>query len=216
MKERPILFSGAMVRACRREVDPKTQTRRTRGLERINAEPDTWTLVGQQEGEFIFSRINHGDTRVPIRCPYGVDGDRLWTRESLNILDWDDSETRIGACVQYAADEQVRGWTHDEDDKFNVSMDWGKPRTAPPPGILTKPIKIVNSMFMPRWASRDTLEVVSARPERLQCITDEDAKAEGICGPPHNFIMLWNSINGHTLPWGKNPWVWRVEFRRVQ
>jgi hypothetical protein len=92
---------------------------------------------------------------------------------------------------------------------------------------------------MPRWASRITLEVVSVKVERLQDISEEDAIAEGVnrihhgrgeyCydafrNEPHPensicaefaFEKLWKSINGPDS-WDENPWVWAVEFRRLE
>lgn len=148
MTERPILFQGPMVRAYRREIDPKTQTRRTRGLEKINEEPDAWECDG---GEFDplgwrFNPVGGGDGLL-IRCPYGVAGDQLWCREA-----WKKREDGL-AEVWYRADGHIDipGWP------------WR------------------SSIHMPRWASRDTLEVVSARPERLHVITEADITAEGIC-----------------------------------
>lgn len=93
---------------------------------------------------------------------------------------------------------------------------------------------------MPRWASRITLEITSVRVERLQDISEADAKAEGIfphvrggwhwlkhdSGNPNDwnqfgyktaalaFQALWESINGPDS-WAANPWVWAIEFRRV-
>jgi hypothetical protein len=85
---------------------------------------------------------------------------------------------------------------------------------------------------MPRRASRITLEIVSVRVERLQDITDEDAIAEGIgtcdgawesyssaynrcVSPVTSFRTLWSSINGPES-WNLNPFVWVVEFRKVE
>lgn len=83
------------------------------------------------------------------------------------------------------------------------------------------------SIFMPRAASRITLEVTGVRVERLQDISEEDAKAEGVepapfckAGRPAGlehveaFEDLWNSINGKGA-WSANPWVWVVSFRRL-
>jgi hypothetical protein len=77
------------------------------------------------------------------------------------------------------------------------------------------------SIFMPRWASRITLEVTGIRVERLQDITPEDCVAEGIpwqMGPDSTklaFLELWESINGRGS-WALNSWVWVIEFRRVK
>jgi len=81
------------------------------------------------------------------------------------------------------------------------------------------------SIFMPRWASRITLEVASVRLERLHAITEDDARAEGFPSPPganvnypdrarYWFQSLWESING-AGSWAKNPRVWVVEFKRL-
>ena len=85
---------------------------------------------------------------------------------------------------------------------------------------------------MPRWASRITLEITGVRVERLQEISEKDAIAEGcICpnygiddywkkaGDPDTpadvFMELWQSINGPES-WSANPWVWVIEFKRLE
>lgn len=81
---------------------------------------------------------------------------------------------------------------------------------------------------MPRVACRILLEITAVRVERLQDITEDQAKAEGACTSaveafqvtgvdrPAGFAFrdLWTSING-TESWETNPWVWVVEFKRV-
>lgn len=86
------------------------------------------------------------------------------------------------------------------------------------------------SIFMPRWASRITLELTGIRVERVQEITEEDAIAEGVSeshsvgrdgiGVCHtakyHYAQLWDKINGKRAPWHVNPWVWVLTFRRIK
>jgi hypothetical protein len=84
------------------------------------------------------------------------------------------------------------------------------------------------SIHMPRWASRITLEVTDVRVERVQEISEEDAKTEGVTPSivgewwDHlkyraGFQTLWNSINEKRgFGWDENPWVWVVEFKKGQ
>ena len=84
------------------------------------------------------------------------------------------------------------------------AWNWGK--------IVRRP-----SLFMPRWASRISLEVTGARVERVQSITEMDHEAEGLGlkEQPDAFRALWDKLNGKKAPWSSNPWVWVLEFRRM-
>ena len=215
MTEHPIIFSAPMVRALRE--GRKTQTRRTRALDKINKAPDGWYLANDApcpDGRWIFGIYGEQPGYEFVRCPYGVAGDRLYSRETWAAFDCTAISDRDTNFIYYRADDTR---------KFETDGPW-------------KP-----SIHMPRWASRDTLEITSVRPERLQAITEEDAIAEGAlfrdfgkkCGwtlEPDNlergsdfclssaywaFANLWNKLNGPGS-WAKNPWVWRVEYRRLE
>lgn len=213
MKERPIFFSGAMVRALL--AGTKTQTRRTvkpqpaPGQGIVNAAycraPHLWLRDGP---------CDESDSAYEWSCPYGTPGDRLWVRESFAHIY---SNNKVPASrrpedVAYMADALA--------PDADVYGPW-------------KP-----SIHMPRWASRILLEVTEVRVERLQNISEADALAEGIVPHvrggwhwhPHNpadmddwhqfgfktaafaYRDLWERLGGD---WSANPWVWAVSFRIV-
>jgi hypothetical protein len=189
MTERPILFSGAMVRAIL--AGTKTQTRRTRWLDFPNSQAREWTWeLAPATGEWVFS---FGARRNAHRvvCPYGVPGDRLWVRETF-----------------YPSPHQVF---------YRADVDNPDPTT-----------KWTPSIHMPRATSRLQLHVVAVRVERLQDITEHDAKAEGcqqavggqgevpVLTYRTGFVRLWDSINlARGQGWLTNPLVWVVEFTRA-
>lgn len=193
--ERPILFSGPMVRAI---LDGrKTQTRRVVkpliDSDRLNAEqwPAHSPFVGV-DGIWRWKNGKVSWSDNDRRCPFGDPGDRLWVRET-----WRRHPDQPGGTVWYRADPMV------EDCVARSTPGW----------------KWTTSIFMPRWASRITLEITEVRVQRLQEISEEDALAEGVRSQiKHSaaFSDLWDSINatrGHG--WETNPWVWALTFKRV-
>lgn len=184
MRERPILFSGPMVRAILE--GRKTVTRRV-----IKVQPHGLGAWIRQGIKWMFPNVCPHTT---VNCPYGQPGDRLWVREST-------SEDVIGSqsVARYTADGATS------------NHPWWYSRSACP------------SIHMPRIASRILLEITDVRVERLQDISDEQALAEGVdqtnTSIPgyarQRFQDLWGSING-TGSWDANPWVWVVEFKRIQ
>jgi len=208
MTERGILFSGAMVRAL---LDgTKTQTRRA-----LKRQP--WASCSIEEGHdgespFVYSALGGAgpgydveESRTPCRCPYGQPGDRLWVRET-----WAQPTTLDPGPTFYRADYPAcaAGYTN-----------------LPPVDEITwKP-----SIHMFRKDSRILLEITGVRVERLQDISEADAVAEGWQRRPEVsedpqvhadaardwYMDLWEQING-TDSWAANPWVWVVEFRRIE
>lgn len=212
-RERPILFNGEMVRAIL--AGQKTQTRRS-------VKPAPMTIVDGKttgwtgEGDALLSMLTE-QKRV---CPLGQPGDRLWVRETWR-------PQTIHSCAMDTCDCDSVGVTYAADDHWRVHTwsdnpipdDWYMPEAAVR-GTLS-------SIHMPRWACRLLLEITAVRIERLQDISEADAIAEGATAKvdpselrwqhyvPHvlGFIELWNSTGGY---WGGNPWVWVIEFKRIE
>lgn len=216
IRERPILFSAPMVKAI---LDGrKTVTRRVVKPQPDDSTPGYWSWLARKG-------LPVGRVAAEALSPFGQPGDRLWVRETFSSVDVnghksspreahfvvlpDGTQVCRDGTVLAALPEYARG-----------AFD----------GITWRP-----SIHMPRWASRIMLEVVSVRVERLHEITEDDARAEGVDDGPglggrlypgtgaargplgHRrvFSLLWEMINGKRAPWASNPWVWRVEFRRV-
>lgn len=216
-RKRPILFSGPMVRAILE--GRKTQTRRV-----IKPQPeeraDGWHV--QTKPRSGYSSESTMRDLLPVYCPYGQPGDRLWVRETWMLFERTPTiEYKYGVPprivgylpggVGYRADYDGCGQVPVTEDGETV---WRTPKDNWRPSI-----------FMPRKYSRLTLEVTGVRAERLQEISHTDALAEGVLDQElgagnlidgsyavTNFARLWDSINGATHPWSSSPWVWVVSF----
>jgi len=223
-RERPILFSGPMVRALLSGT--KTQTRRAMRIQpyddaSVTVERFTQTVVDKwgedQPGPEVFGAW-WADGECGLACPYGKPGDRLYVREA-----WAHVGTMDPGLTVYRADYPACVPRRYENVPPLSAMKWK-------PGI---------HMF--RKNCRIVLDVTEVRVERLQDISETDAQAEGII--PHvrggwhwhehdpsdlddwhqfgfktardAYRDLWDSINGKTpgAAWDANPWVWAVSFR---
>lgn len=207
MIERPILFSTPMVQGV--SEDRKTITRRLRGLERMNENPDYWRPY---EGDYFIDkkgRLNqkffhiHGGFSDHAICAYGNIGDILWVRETF-------LERGFRGNYAYKADEDCPL------DDYEVY----------------KP-----SIHMPKEVARFWFKITDIRVERLQDISEGEAVKEGVFkygpfgeyagslhpsggsmryrayrSPVRAFECIWESING-PKSWQLNPWVWVVQFK---
>lgn len=231
-KEKPILFSVAMVNAIL--AGRKTQTRRI-------VKVPSWSHDDYMPPR-LYPNIDGlhmvcDDTRclAPVPCPYGKPGDRLWVKEAYYA--W-------GKWVRNGLTKSGRqAWKFVQVGTSVRYMDGSKPsKTAKRDGETGWVYR--HGRFMPKKHSRITLEISEVRVQRLQEISEKDAIAEGIrwdlnadpyagFGPnackyrsvvnankSFNTAMgafreLWESINGADS-WNLNPWVWAISFRQVQ
>jgi hypothetical protein len=229
MKERPILFSGPMVRAIL--AGNKTQTRRVVKTNHAgcgkSCHPAVLSITHRGGGFFGFDASEELRqqyiTTFPfgtIKCPHGKPGERLWVRESWRTRrEWDKISPNklpipadeLKADPEWCRDQYITYAVADEEAEKMHGR--GRP-----------------SIHMPRWASRINLEITAVRVERLQDISEADALAEGISWPDDGrppidltgmsnlriaafkYKELWESING-AGSWAANPWVWVIEFK---
>ncbi|EAA7570942.1 hypothetical protein FQO85_22510 [Salmonella enterica] len=204
MKERGMIFNAEMVSAIlsgrktqtRRPIKWK-QTRFTEIAERDDGSLWPWAEDCERGGDIWFA------------CPYGEIGDRIWVRETFRVH----SRATDVATLVYRA---------------SVRNSWTEQTHRVPVAVCNKPAtpeKWTPSIHMPRWASRILLEITDVRVERLRDLNEEDAKSEGITPSAGgvlpgweyriNFRDLWMDIYG-TDNWEANPWVWVIEFKRVE
>lgn len=214
MPERPIIMSGASVRATMAGL--KTQFRRVMPKRLF----DWWNACGLEIGDDGWPMVedDHGnECRLP--SPYEV-GDALWVRETFQPIFADgfkhgkqpypDWKTGYGYAPRYLATEERRVEWIDGDDNITE--------------------RCIPSIHMPRWASRLSLLVTEVRAQRLQEISEEDAMAEGVMPQyavdcvrgEHAFTARplfqahWDRINGKKHPWSRNDWVFAYTFERQE
>lgn len=208
----PMLFSDMMVRALINKT--KTQTRRTIGLDKINENPDEWRFIGTNYGSSgklfgVFQNvIIQGKFKMDIQFPYGDVGTILWVRETFAKTESFKSNDNNPLYV----------YRSELSEHLQLLFKW-------------KP-----SIHMPKKAARIFLKIESFHCERLQDITPDDAKSEGIeffhndgtnifykdytdsgkgLPPTVSYISLWVNINGIESA-NKNPWVWIIKFSQVE
>ena len=192
---------------------------------------DPWLAVAQRHPRYGFCVYGETADECAIKLqkhgvsPYGKSGDLIWVRETTEV-DYDTSDVVI--LSRYAADKKPVLYSGSDDPEYDGSIaHWNYSRSTRP------------SIHMKRWASRLTLKITNVRVERIQDISEEDAKAEGIersnwpasCEPYRNYLhpkmspgcncslavtsfsTLWNSIYNN---WDDNPWVWCYTFEVIK
>lgn len=205
MKETPIIMSGNHPKLV---LDgTKTMTRRV-----IKPQPKPYLgyMMNYEGTGAIQCGADYPDTDEDfVKCPYGQVGDRLWVRETFTWVyiaekdPWKDRAIADGTFRRMPNGEPVKMCY--KADGYEIGARW------------------YPSIHMPRWASRITLEITEVRVERVQEISDTDARNEGItpdfivwgdCCYTDGFIRLWNSLNAKRgYGWEVNPWVWVISFK---
>lgn len=216
MNNRPILFSGPMVRAL---LDGrKTQTRRV-----LKPQPDLrglvsfGTVLAGQRCVAYRAEIEAGTLRLPC-----APGDLLWVREAFGFGSRPHPIHGSVDGVEYRADEVLI--------EAPDLIDLHTPKT--PDGFCYGDVMGDGwrpSIHMPRWASRLTLRVTDVRVQRVQEISEGDAKAEGVepfggrdaeyeaLHARISFEALWDSLNARRgYGWGANPWVAAYTFEVIR
>lgn len=196
---KPILFSGEMVRAIL--AGRKTQTRRV-----VKPQPDS-VMNGAPYWNVGGLRLSDGAAN-PLQCPYGQPGDTLYVKETFRV--WSKDGSLYTGRLFNVSEYLKKAFKQEAQYRATSIPDVEKGNWRP-------------SIFMPPWLSRLTLKVQAVRVERLQDISEEDARAEGVSekwletaagreGLVPVFSTLWNSLNGPGA-WDANPWVWVVQFQ---
>lgn len=241
MADHPILFSAPMIRGLLREVEhPGTGKTNTRRI--IKPQPPSFTpnvidigIPHQDDSgewgqiETIWSAPSFDSPRGeplreewrPLRLP-AKPGDRLWVREAHYLTDDGDYQYAVFAADPDDVREHL---AHVEEMKAQPAL----------AAVWRNHAKLRPSTHMPRWASRLTLIVESVKVERLNEISEEDARAEGFpithdgrCYDPPpssvdswqgygraSFCLYWSQLHGPGS-WDANPWVAAIRFRVVK
>lgn len=219
VKERPIIFSGEMVKAI---LDgKKTMTRRVVKFRDFTTDSITPLHIELVDGKYCLFNERNGWLIGYPKCKFGEIGDRLWVRETHHV---------VGGTADYEIEEIKQGLQDIKNFASYKADGYGNPCD----GGWTSP------MFMPRWASRILLEITDIRVERLNDISEADCEKEGfrfyplsrICFKPcstkhpsghgsNNYKSIfgeyWDTLNAKKgYPWSSNPWVWVVEFKVVE
>lgn len=239
MNERPIIFTSESVLSIL--AGRKTQTRRVVAPANCafgSASPDYWQHADFSQA-WVDGRTPFDGTRMEylhVPCHAQEEGvcaecdRRGWTTTTHRLWPgWWPYKAYVGEEKERPP---YRAWVK---EKFNrcgcdaCREAWPK---QGPHGVThvagyggPSGIAVTSPLFMPRWASRITLEITDVRVQRVQDISVEDAGAEG-CGLPDPargflgeprkvFHLLWESINGKKHPWAENPWVWVLTFCKV-
>ena len=220
MSSHPLILTAAEVRAVLNGT--KTQHRVRVKFTR----PPPWQIMDESDDgqPWPFYQDEFGDYH-PMRCPFGTPGDTLYVKEAHAWVDYlVGSELDDPVCVAFKADQTAYSFAGGKPVKLDTyAWPWGR-------------IKWRSPVLMPRWASRLTIAVESVRVQRVQDISEEDAKAEGARfhdgrGVGHSgwrlddrdvhadarsaYGRIWIEKHGRES-WSRNDWVFALTFKRAE
>lgn len=231
MRDIGMLYQPDMARA--NMAGQKGETRRTNGLDEINQNPDLWkwTTIQVYKGSlyatFCAQIIENDESTirtVTVKCPYGVPGDMMWQRETYCAY-WGAPVTSQHCAPAGVEIKQHDGTVATTEAEGENRLNLLYAADGPKPPVLDH-VKWKPNIHMFRWASRFVTPILDIRLERLQDITNEGAKNEGVVPKECEesviwqkikyraaYMVLWGTING-LESWDANPWVWVVKYKR--
>jgi hypothetical protein len=203
MNRRPTTLTTGCVRAI-------LAGRKSQFRQAVEPQPPDGVSIAGLDLDGRLTWTEGGRTVRAESCPLGEPGDRLWVREPWALPAGADASMDSGQArpnLRYLADEELQ---------------------ASGPG--RRPVGAGDfhpASEMPQWASRLALQITGVRLEQVQEISPEDLRSEGGMwreGTPapsseadrEGFARWWNGVNANRgTIWECNPWVWVVEFQRV-
>lgn len=236
MRELPILFSGPMVAALLNTkpnawpAEPIDESKAFKWMTRRTIKnKDIINGFDIDVDGSVIAYIDQatGDSYPPTVKARYQPGDRLWVRETWKGIKYNNMDGDLSYGVEFK-DGSQKYFDFDDNERFHQF------------GKFAFKKGWQSSIYMPKEATRIWLEVVNVRVERLQGITEEDAIKEGFEGfpcdhpigryacedcmnsgwrePPQvEFMETWQSLNDKRgYGWDVNPWVWVVEFKRLE
>lgn len=194
MNEKPILFSGPMIRAIL--AGQKTQTRR---VVKIKARIE-------ESSDDVWFEDMYGDWhRVTELSPYGQPGDRLWVREFMHM-------DKDGVWL-YSADDDFVGcdradesamisWAHHKESEHCPSIHmprWASRITLEITGVRVGRLQDITASDM--------------QSEGIECLYEDNGEISEHF-TRQSWVTLWDRINAKRgCGWDINPWVWVISFK---
>jgi hypothetical protein len=218
VRERPILFSGPMVRAILE--GRKTQTRRV-----IRPQP---MVADEFDSATMTAAWQSGD--VNVRCPYGQPGDRLWVRETYLAMsiaggpvrdvmysDWEDYDI----CYPTKADKYPLGWKvvpaiHMPRSESRLTLEITEVRVQRLQEISNEEAA-EEGIEQDVWDQALVCRDYSTPDKWFQMWSDDMSRYVDLDDiNRQSFRTLWDSINAkRAYGWDANPWVWAISFKPV-